>query len=141
MVKDVNLRLANAADITATGQQTAVDTEGGFRADVSLQTAAITGTTPTARFQVEASIDGCSTYFHIGEFPLLDGADDDIRIMRSVYVPKPASGQTVTKVRLAYIITGTTPVYNDVTAYLEPMLSLAAKETDVDLAEGLAKLT
>lgn len=141
MVKDVNLRLANNVTLTATGQQTAVDTEGGFRADVRLTGGLITGTTPLFDYDVEASIDGGSTYFKIGSFPQLDGADDNIEIARSVYVPKPAAGQTVTKVRLQYTVAGTTPSHAGVTAYLEPMVSLAAPGTDVLLATGLAKLT
>lgn len=141
MPKDVNLRLANLADLAATGQQVAVDTEGGFFAVARLTNALITGTTPLFDFTIEVSINGGSTYFKVGAFPQLDEADDNIVIARPVFIPKPASGQTVTKVRLAYVVSGTTPVCNDTTVYLEPMLSLAPYQVDVDLAEGVAKLT
>lgn len=141
MARDINLRLANAADLTATGQQTAVDTEGGFFAIARLNNALITGTTPLFDFDIEASIDGGSTYFKIGSFPQLDGADDNIEIARPVYIPRPASGQTITKVRLQYTVSGTTPVCNDTTVYLEPMVSLGVPAVDEQLASGLAKLT
>ena len=140
MPKDVNLRLANLADLSATGQQTAVDTEGGFFAVARLTNAAITGTSPTFDFVIQVSIDGGANYFGVGAFPRLVGTHSSIVISRPVFIPKPASGQIVAKVRLQYTIGGTTPVCNDVTVYLEPMLSLAPYQVDVELAEGVAKL-
>lgn len=136
--RDVNLVLREAADpLVATGAGDAVDTEGGFRADVRC----FGGTLSSAQTHdlvVQASVDGGSNYYSIGAFPQIDNADDDIVIARSVTIPKPNSSNTVTKVRIYDTVTGTPSWPVDI--FLEPLLSLAIPANDNDLTEGLAKL-
>ncbi len=141
--RDVNLALISGATampgVGAKGS--VVDTEGGFRADVRMFLGTCTGTTVVCDVQIEASIDGGSNYYHIGQFPKLDESDSDVEIARSVYVPKPASDQTYTKVRLyTRTSSGSSPVVPCNAAYLEPLLSLAPQGVDMSLGVGLEEL-
>ncbi len=143
MVKDVNLQLISGATAMAgTGAKgSVVDTEGGFYALISMLLGTCTGTTVAVSVAVEASIDGGSNYFHVGQFPILDEGDDDIEISRVVYIPKPDSSNTVTKVRLNTVISsGATPVVPVNQAFLEPLVSLATPGIDEQLTQGVAKL-
>lgn len=138
--RDVNLVLRESADpLTTTGAGDAVDTEGGFRADVRCVGGTLSAT-QTHALVVQASIDGGSNYYDIGAFPSIDAADDDIDIARSVYIPKPTLSATVTttKVRIYDTVTGTPSWPVDI--FIEPLVSLAAPALDDELATGLAKL-
>ena len=144
MVRDVNLALITAATrmdgVGAKGN--VVDTEGGFFAIVRMFLGTCAGTTVVCDVQIEASIDGGSNYYHIGQFPKLDEGDDDVEIARVVYVPKPTlASSTVTKVRL-YTRTssgsGANIPCND--AFVEPLVSLAAPAVDMDLGVGVEEL-
>ncbi|KKL14835.1 hypothetical protein LCGC14_2511700, partial [marine sediment metagenome] len=118
-----------------------IDTEGGFWGMVRMWLGTCTGSSVLVEVKVEASIDGGSNYYHIGQFPILDEDDDDIEIARPVYIPKPASGQTVTKVRLNTVSSaGTTPVVPVNAAYLEPLVSLGIPGVDAELTVGVEKL-
>ncbi len=144
MVRDVNLQLITGATAMAgTGAKgSVVDTEGGFFALVSALLGTCTGTTVAVSVAIQASIDGGSTYQHIGQFPILDESDDDIEISRPVWVPKPDSSNTVTKVRLNTVVSsGTTPVVPFNQAFLEPLVSLAGPGIDLELTQGVEKLT
>jgi len=146
MARDVNLQLITGATAMAgTGVKGAVvDTEGGFYALVSALLGTCTGTTVAVSVAIEASIDGGSNYFHIGQFPILDESDDDIEISRVVFIPKPTLSSTVTttKVRLNTVVSsGTTPVVPFNQAFIEPLVSLAAPGIDNELSQGVAKLT
>lgn len=142
MARDVNLKLADAGTpITSTTALAAINTEGGGFAWVHIQLGTVTDADETMSLTVECSIDGGSNYFHIGEFPGFVAADDNISISRPIYIPRPASGQTVTKVRLkARAVAGTTPSF-PITSYIEPIISLAPPAMDEMLAQGLANLT
>ncbi|KKM98152.1 hypothetical protein LCGC14_1160890 [marine sediment metagenome] len=143
MAKDVNLALiTGAVDMAGTGAKgSVVDTEGGFWAMVRMLLGTCTGTTVVVSVAVQASIDGGSNYYHIGQFPILDESDDDIVIARPVYIPRPASGQTVTKVRLNTVVSsGSTPVVPVNRADLEPLVSLGIPAVDAELTEGVEKL-
>ena len=143
MARDTNLALITGATAMAgTGAKgSVVDTEGGFYALVSMLLGTCTGTTVVVSVAVQASIDGGSNYFHIGQFPILDEDDDDIEISRVVAIPKPASGQTVTKVRLNTVVSsGSTPVVPVNQAFVEPLVSLALPAIDVELTQGVSKL-
>lgn len=143
MARDVNLQLISGATAMAgTGAKgSVVDTEGGFYALVSMLLGTCTGT-PAVSVAVQASIDGGSNYFHIGQFPILDEDDDDIEISRVVWVPKPASGQTTTKVRLNTVVSGGgSPVVPVNQAFLEPLVSLGGPGIDLELTQGVEKLT
>ena len=130
MVRDVNLKLLDAATpITTSTNQTAKDTEGGFRADVRLYIGTITDADETLALHLDASTDGGSTYFQIASFPGIVATDDGLEIARAAYVPYPDPGQTVTKVRTRSVVAGTTPSF-PITAYLEPLVSLAVPATD-----------
>lgn len=141
MVRDANLKMVASTDpFTTTTAKTAIDTEGGYRADVRLFVGTITDADETLNLTVEASIDGGSNYRHIGEFPIIIATDDNVELARSVIVPKPASGQTVTKVRLkARAIAGTTPSF-PINAWLEPLLTEAIPALDSQQAIGTCKL-
>ncbi len=144
MVRDVNLQLISAATAMAgTGAKgSVVDSEGGFYALVSMLLGTCTGTTVVVDVAVEASIDGGSNYFHIGQFPSLNESDDDIEISRVVWVPKPNSSNTTTKVRLNTVVsTGTSPVVPVNQAFLEPLVSLGGPGIDLELTQGVEKLT
>ncbi len=146
MARDVNLAfITGATAMAGTGVKgSVIDTEGGFYAIVSALLGTCTGTTVAVSVAVQASIDGGSNYFHIGQFPILDQDDDDIEISRVVFVPKPTLSSTVTttKVRLNTVIsTGTSPVVPFNQSYLEPLVSLAAPGIDNELSQGVAKLT
>ncbi len=140
MVRDVNLVLDSGQTVTATSQTTAIDVEGGMYCDFRLFMGTCTGTTPTLDADLEVSIDGGSNYYKVGSIPKLDESDDDIVIARVAFIPKPASGQTVTKVRLNYTVGGTSPSYGIDKAFLEPITGAVPKALDVNLAEGIAKL-
>ncbi len=143
MVRDVNLTLISGATAMAgTGVKgSVIDTEGGFYALVRMFLGTCSGT-PAVSVAVQASIDGGSNYFHIGQFPILDGDDDDIEIARPVWIPKPTLGSsTVTKVRLNTVVSsGGSPVVGCNAAYLEPLVSLACPGTDYELGNGAEEL-
>ncbi len=143
MARDVNLQLIAAATAMAgTGAKgSVVDSEGGFYALVSMLLGTCTGTTVVVSVAVEASIDGGSTYQHIGQFPILDEDDDDIEISRVVWVPKPNSSNTTTKVRLNTVVSsGSSPVVPVNQAFLEPLVSLGGPGIDLELTQGVEKL-
>lgn len=142
MARDVNLKLADAGTpIASTTALTAIDTEGGWTGMVRVMLGTVTDADETLNLTVECSKDGGSNYFHICEFPQFVAADDNIEIARMAYFPRPASGQTSLKVRLkARAVAGTTPSF-PITAYLEPLVSLAPPAMDEQLAQGVALLT
>ncbi len=143
MARDVNLAfITGATAMAGTGAKgSVIDTEGGFWGMVRMWLGTCTGSSVLVEVKVEASIDGGSNYYHIGQFPILDEDDDDIEIARPVYIPKPASGQTVTKVRLNTVSSaGTTPVVPVNAAYLEPLVSLGIPGVDAELTVGVEKL-
>lgn len=141
MVQDTNLVLETGQTVTADVNGTAKDTEGGFYSMVRLFGGVFGNATDTLVVVVEASIDGGSNYYSIGEFPLLDGADDSLEIARVVYVPRPNSSNTVTKVRVRYDITNNDSASFVISKiFLEPLVSIAPPALDEELSIGLAKL-
>ncbi len=144
MARDVNLTLISGATAMAgTGAKgSVVDCEGGFFAVIRMFLGTCTGTTVVVSVAVQASIDGGSNYFHIGQFPILDQGDDDIEIARVVWVPKPTlASSIVTKVRLNTVVSsGTTPVVPCNAAYLEPIVSLGCPGADYELGNGVEEL-
>jgi len=143
MARDVNLQLiTGSTEMSGTGAKgSVVDPEGGFYALVSMLLGTCTGTTVVVDVAVEASIDGGSNYFHIGQFPSLDESDDDIEISRVVWVPKPDSSNVVTKVRLNTVgSSGSSPVVPVTQAFLEPLVSLGGPGIDLELTQGVEKL-
>ncbi len=143
MARDVNLAfITGATAMAGTGVKgSVIDTEGGFMAQVRAQLGTCTGTTAVVSVAVQASVDGGSNYYHVGQFPILDESDDDIEIARLVYIPKPESDQTVTKVRLNTVVSsGTTPVVPCNAAWLEPLVSLGIPGVDAELTIGVEKL-
>ncbi len=143
MARDVNLAfITGATALAGTGVKgSVIDTEGGFMGQVRMLLGTCTGT-PEVSVAVQASIDGGSTYYHVGQFPILDEDDDDMEIARAVYIPRPASGQTVTKVRLNTVVSsGGTPVVPCNVAWLEPLVSLGIPGVDAELSIGVEELT
>lgn len=107
---DANLVLHTAA-VTATANSTAIDVEGGKFAEVMVQFTAVSGTSPTLDTVIQASPDGGTTYYGIGNFPQFNTADDDTSTARPVWVPSPTGTNRTTKVRLAFTAGGTTPSF------------------------------
>ncbi len=143
MARDVNLAfITGATAMAGTGAKgSVIDTEGGFMGQVRMQLGTCTGSSVLVEVKVEASIDGGSNYYHVGQFPILDESDDDIEIGRPVYIPRPASGQTVTKVRLNTVSSaGSSPVVPVNGAWLEPLVSLGIPGIDAELTIGVEKL-
>lgn len=124
--KDVALKLVDAsAPFTNTTATTPVLTEGGFRADVRAYLGTITDADEVMTLNVQAAIDGGSVWHNICTFPGFIATHDGLEIARSCYVPRPQAGQTHTRVRLqASSIAGTTPSF-PISAWLEPLVSLA----------------
>jgi hypothetical protein len=141
MARDTSLVLDSGQTITVDANGTAVDTEGGYRADVRVFGGTFGAATDTLVIVIEVSVNGGSNYYSVGEFPLLDGADDDIEIARSCYIPQPDSGQTVTKVRVRYDVTSNdSPSFVIDKVFLEPLTSLSPPALDEELSIGLVKL-
>ena len=143
MARDTNLELvATSTDFAGTGDKgVEKDTEGGFWAMIRLFLGTITGSIVVNDIQVLCSIDGGATDFHIGQFPTIDEADDDIEIARVVYIPKPASGQSFTKVKLnTRVSSGTAPVVPVLRAFIEPLVSLGIPGVDEQLTVGVELL-
>ncbi len=145
MVRDVNLALITGATamqgVAAKGS--VVDTEGGFYANVRMFLGTCSGTSALVAVKIEASIDGGSNYFHIGEFPVFDEDDDDVEIARPVYIPKPTISSTniVTKVRLYTVSSaGSSPVVPCNDAFIEPLISLGAPAGDIEAGVGVEEL-
>jgi hypothetical protein len=141
VAKDANLILAAAASpLTASGSTTAIEVEGGFFAVVRCYGGTITDANETFDVDVEASVDDEATFGKIASFPQIVATDDDIEIARVCYIPKPTAGTaTMTHVRLTWVAAGTTPSW-PVTVFIEPLLSLAPPEIDVDQVKGLCEL-
>ena len=139
MVRDENLRLENkATPITATGNGTAVTTEGGFFAIVRVQGGTITDADEVFDLIVQAQVDG-TNWRNIGVFPQIVATDDDVDVARPVFVPSPTGTEIITKVRTDWVVAGTTPsLAADV--FLEPMVSLGAPGVDAQLGIGVEKL-
>lgn len=141
MAKDEDLKLADdGTPLTTSSSTTAIECEGGFFAVVRCYGGTLTDADETFDLTVEASVDDEATFGSIGAFPQIVGTDDDIEIARVVYVPPPTIGTaTRTHVRITWVGGGTTPSW-PVTIFLEPLLSLAAPEIDLDQIKGLAEL-
>ena len=141
MAKDTNLQLADdGTPLGASGSTTAIECEGGFFAVVRCYGGTITDANETFDLVVEASVDDEATFGSIGAFPQVDD-HDDLEIARVVYVPPPilATPVNVTHVRITWVAGGTTPSW-PVNIFLEPLVSLAAPEIDVDQLKGLCEL-
>ncbi len=121
----------------ATGNGDDVNTEGGGFAEFRAHYGTITGTTPTCDLEVHASTDGGTVYRKIGTMPQVVGTDDNKAVALMVYIPKPGSGQTVTKVRYRAVIAGTSPSFA-FTIEGRGVPGLAPYALDDDLSEGFA---
>jgi hypothetical protein len=140
MPRDVNLVLDDATVYAAgTTPSTAILTEGGKFALVHMRVTAISTTGDTLDTTIQASRDGGSTWFSIGQFPQIDETEDGLFVSRPVYVPQPEAGQTRTQVRLNHIISAGGAA--TLSSWLEPLLSLAPPALDEVRLEGLAALT
>jgi len=144
VARDVNLTfISGDTAMAGTGVKgSVVDCEGGFWAVIRMFLGTCSGTTVICDVQIQASIDGGSNYFHIGQFPKLDESDSNIEVARPVYIPKPTlASSIVTKVRLnTRTSSGSSAVVGCDSAHLEPFVSLAAPVIDVEQAIGVAKL-
>lgn len=143
MARDVNLMLLDpATGVTALAASAvigaAVDCEGGFYALVRIKMGTIeAGTTPSLDITIEASLDGGTTYKHIGAFPQMINTEDDMEIARPVWIPRPdpakttaALGKGVVWVRIYGTVVATAD-YDIKWAYLEPLLSLGGPAGDL----------
>jgi len=136
--RDTALILDSGETVIANGSTTAIDTVGGFLAWVALRMGTITGAGTTLDVRVQATPDGGSNYYLLGKFQQLGPTDDDKFLRIPVYIPRPESGQTVTSVRLNFVVAGGAPSYAIDRCDLEPMVSLAVNALDEELVEGAA---
>ena len=136
MPRDANLILDAGETVIANGDTTAIDTEGGFLAWVFAIMGAMSGADTTCDIYVQASPDGGSNYYMIGKFQQLGPTNDDAEMRIPVYIPRPSTGQTVTKVRLHKVVAGVAPSYVVEKVFVEPMLSIAPPAIDENLRTG-----
>lgn len=110
---DANLVLRASAAVTATGSTTAIDVEGGGPAEFVTVMGAVTGTTPTATFTLECSVDGGSTYKELVRHTPLTATHANAVIARRTWIPRPTGANRTTKVRVTSTIGGTTPSFTN----------------------------
>lgn len=96
--------LYSGANITATGAGSAVPVPPGENVSVFLQVGAVTGTTPSATFEVQWSVDGANWASNDGT------ADSFAAITATKNVCKTLTSKG-SLMRLAWTVTGTTPVF------------------------------
>lgn len=139
--RDANLKLDEDRSFTANADSTAIDTEGGFLAWVSMLLGTLTGGGAKMDVYVQASMDEGSNYYCIGKFQQILDTHDDKFLRIPVYVPRPTTAGTFTKVRLHYVETtaGCNP-FVIVDVFLEPMVSIAPPAIDEVEASGCAIL-
>jgi len=117
-----------------------VECEGGFYALARVKFLTIeAGTTPVLVVTVEASLDGGTTFYSIGQLPDVDNTMDNMEIARPVWVPRPdpakttvALGKGVVHVRLwGAVGSGSGHDYDIAWAALEPLVSLGGPAGDL----------
>lgn len=138
MAWDLNLQLKASGPITATENGNDVNTEGGGFAEFRAFYGTITGTNPTCDLEIHASTDGGTVYRKIGVMPQVVGDDDDKQVAIMVYVPKPDSGQTVTKLRYRAVIGGSNTPTFPFSVEGRGVPTVAPYAPDEDLQEGFA---
>jgi hypothetical protein len=108
---DRNLILRESAAVTADGNTTAIDVEGGSMAEWAIRIGAVTGTSPTMTLWLQVSKDGGSTYTDLIGTPSLDTNDANQPLARLVYLPRPTGTNKLLKVRTRADAGGTTPSF------------------------------
>lgn len=129
------LLLDNAAlDAADDGVGAAVNTEGGYFAEVRVWVKEVSETTtPLLDIDIEASIDGGSNYFKILRFPQIDENDDPasgvnaIEIARPCWVPRKLTTQDNVKVRCNTVVAGASAEF-DVEIRMRHLVSAAQQE-------------
>lgn len=124
---DSNLVITNGA-ITADGDSTAIDVEGGSIAEYVVIFTAVSGTSPTCSINLKCSIDGGSNYYTLMILPTLDDGDEysttsDPRegvLARLVYIPRGNSSNKLVKVKETFDVGGTTPSFT-LKTFLSPL--------------------
>ena len=134
MPHDTNLYLTGSATagtaVSANGNSTAINVSGGDFAVVHIYSSVTpTDADETIAITVQASCDG-TNYGTIGVFPTLVKATNKgnaaTRVAIPVYIPRAEANpagrgtNTQTKVRLNYVVAGTTPSYT-LTAWIAPL--------------------
>ena len=117
---DRNLILRDSAAVTADGNTTAIDVEGGSFAEWVVRIGAVTGTSPTNLVSLQVSKDGGSTSTTLITLPSLDTNDANQTIARAVFLPRPTGTNKLLKVRTNVDVGGTTPSFTLV-EFLRPM--------------------
>lgn len=119
---DLALILIEATAVTADGQTTAIEVEGGSNAEWVTHVGAVAGTDPTLGLILEVSLDGGSTYFPLQELALTD-TEENSPVARNVYIPNPTTttgSNRFPKVRLNSDIGGTDTPSFTLTSWLRP---------------------
>lgn len=115
------LLLENTA-VTATGNGTAINVEGGSMAELVMFIGAVTGTSPTLTTVLAVSLDGGSNYFPIESISLSGTTEANQVIARNVFIPKPTTttgSNVLPLVRLQHTAGGTSPSFT-LTVFLRP---------------------
>jgi len=140
MARDVELVLDTGRTVSADESTDYIETEGGMLCMARAWFGAMSGTNPTCDIRIQASVDAGSNYYKMGQMQQLVGTDDNKELACLCYIPRPASGQFKTRVRVNYDVGGTTPSFAVTRVILEPLESIAPPDQDEDGAKGLAAL-
>ncbi len=140
MALDTDLELDGGQTLDATATTTAIDVEGGFFATFRIWLGAITPNAASLVSLLQVSVNGGTNYFSVGSWPTIDGLDDNINLARCAFIPKPKGTNKVTKVRMSYTVSGSSPSIIIKKVFLEPIIGAVPPAVDVDLEEGLALL-
>lgn len=137
MAVDVGLVLDSGQVVTADGNTTPIDTEGGKLMWACLSMGALSGASTTFDARVQCSIDGGTDYWMIGKHQTF-GPTDDSKISKiPVYVRRPITAGNPVKVRMNYDVAGGAPSYAVTRAWLEPILTLAIQNQEDVNSESL----
>ncbi|RJQ55627.1 MAG: hypothetical protein C4521_01810 [Actinobacteria bacterium] len=113
MALDTQLRLADAVDINADAQGTALDLGSGNNiqgvVEFRMWVKAVTGTSPTLLMYIEESSDN-ATWYKVAVFDVWGTKTTTDQYVACAYISKRY-------IRYNADVGGTSPVYNDVTIY------------------------
>lgn len=138
MARDVELILDDGRTVTADENTDYIEVEGGMLCVARMWLGALSGGT-SLDVRVQSSPDGGTNYYMSGKFQQIVPTDDNKVFGCLCYIPRPASGQFKTRVRLNYDADGA--ISNVISkVVLEPLESISPPALDEKLSEGIAIL-
>ena len=139
---DADLILDSGQTVVATGNNAAIQVEGGWLAWARLVMGTVSGGGTTCDVYIQASIDNGSNYYMIGKFQQMGPSLTTKELAIPVYIPRWATSDAtlLTYVRARYVVAGGAPSYAVTYLRLDPMVSLAVRSIDEKLGIGAAAL-